>query len=221
MATRIFLLLLIFPLIFTKIVKFGIKLKEFRGYQDYIVFGLVDIPTRQDATTLKQCMKQCLHDYLNSELRQKDNVPVVQMTGKVESVELLGLSGETIKYRLSGDVKNFQNYLSTMLFCLYRKFPLRMEFHKRPILESLRTRQAKVGEVFTLEFADVFTEYEDDDVIINFIMYSGANQVSEDSESTNGALLESLIPRNKRKHTKEHKSEADLRCKSCDCCIIT
>lgn len=106
MTSTIFLLLLVLPLTLTEIVKFGMKLVEFGGYQDQIIFGLVDITTKHEAVILKQCMKQCLEDYLKSELRQEENHPVTKMTGKIESIEFPILKGDSIKYRLSGDVKN-------------------------------------------------------------------------------------------------------------------
>lgn len=207
------LVILMLPMTFTKVVEFGIKLKEYGGHQDVLLLGFVNLYSKAESIGFKELVQNCLSDYHENELRRDASHSIIKMTGTVSFVDRPKLKGDKMKFQLDGDITNFQMYLSTMIINFYRKNPLQIRYYDLPIFETSRPRPAKVGEVITLDFDEVFTGF-DDDMIVEFIIRSGG---SDESGSNNSEISAALLPRRR----KSSSTQSDSLCNNCNCCTIS
>lgn len=184
-----------------------------------LIFGYVDLATYADSEKFKYLMKDCLQDYLNSEMRIFDGIYQKKIVGRVDKVYLPGREEvDEMKFGLSGDIYNFQLYLMTMVFSYYRGKLLKIQFHELPLIKTFRKRPARVGEIIVLDYETVYTGY-DDDPILNFLVNSGGG--SRDGSDTSGDTSDvktTLLPKFKR-NSKEKVKVKEICCS--DCCKIS
>lgn len=72
-------------------IEFGIKLKEFGGYQDHLLLGSVDFSTNHDTSQLKELLNKSIKDYFTPTAEAGELSSIIskfKMTGKVEKVEI-------------------------------------------------------------------------------------------------------------------------------------
>lgn len=212
------ILLTIIPLSYSRIVEFGLKLKLYAGYQDFVVFGFVDLRTFAGSEEFKEIMRECLQDYLNSEARQ-NVTDKSKMNGIVEKVQLPLKEDEELKFKVSGDVYNFQLFLMTMIFSYYRGTMFKIQFIDLPIIKTSRKRPAKIGEIILLDLESVYTGY-DDDVLLNFLVNNAGSRDGSDSNGTNPDSRTSLLPKTKRQ-SKERIKLKEVDCGCNHCCTIS
>lgn len=170
-------LVLILPFLRGDFVEFGLKLKEFCGLKDEIIFGQVSLFTEAASTEFKEVIKRCLEDYMTSDVR-----PSGHLEGVINTIRQSGKAELEKNYELTGDIEYLQNYLRTMVYSYYEGKNIKITFTDLPILRQRRTRQAKIGEIVNLEYIHVFTGF--DDPILDYLVSFRDKSRSRDSRGS-------------------------------------
>lgn len=212
------LLFCLIPFSYSKTVEFGLKLLPYGGFQDDLVFGLIDLPTFESSLRFKGLIEECLKDYLTSEIRS-GVIDLRRIEGRVGSVQLPAFDGDQMKIGLTGDANNLHFYLMTMITSYYKGKVLKLQFYDMPTVKTFRKRPAKIGEVLLIDYERVFTGFEPDP-LWRFLIKSGGSWDSSESGSTDPEIYETLLPRRKKRISKEKTKVYEL-CYDCNCCQIS
>ena len=186
-------------------VEFGLKLVEFRGFQDDLILGKVFLHTEVTSREFKELVSKCLEDYINSDVR-----PAGPLEGTIKTIGSSDRSEMEHLYGLTGDVANFQNYLETMIHVYYQKKYLKIQFSPIPILRQRRAKQAKIGEIVNLEYCRVYTTF--DDPLVDFLVSFGDGSNNSGSSNLTDGPTTPLLSRD---------SSNEERLCGCGCCTIS